>query len=74
MRLYGIEEWGFAPLAEIKTYTLLPAACAACANSKFKPWSNLYWFSNPPAAPRVVPSEEKKIVGGGAREVTSLAH
>ena len=39
-----------------------------------KSCSNLYWFSNPPAAARVVAREEMKIEGVGVRAASSEGH
>lgn len=64
----------FALADEIKTQTLVPASRAARAISMFNPCSTLYWFSNPPAAPLVVPKEEMKILGDGTNEESWPAH
>jgi hypothetical protein len=73
IREYGIDEVLLAPVEEMSTYTLEPASCAALAISTFSPCSILYWFSKPPAAPRVVAKAEMKMLGVGVSAESWLA-
>jgi hypothetical protein len=56
------------PPEEMKTNVFAPAAFAALAISMFRSWSIFHWLATPPAAARVVPTAEKTVCGGGARE------
>lgn len=45
----------------------MPAFFAAVASSRLRSWSILYWLEKEPAAARVVPRAEKKMLGLGVR-------
>lgn len=64
----------FAPDDDINTYTLAPACRAAFARVRLRSRSIALCAAGPPAMPRVVPSADMKIEGGGDSREISTGH
>ena len=61
------------PALDTKTKVLAPDFLACSASSTLRSWSIFHWLVMPPAAARVVPTEEMTVLGAGVREASLLA-